>query len=197
MYGLVFKTTNLATDKIYVGQTIRTEMINEDLFPMMPSYKRYIGSGDNIKIAIKKHGGLDSLGDDVFVTEVLDIADNQKELDDKEIFWIADLQPEYNIESGGNGIGKLAESTKRKLSEAHKGKKLSEAHRIKLSEAARGKKHSEETKVKISEAQIGQKRKPFSEQTRKNMSAAQIGKKYTEETKRRMSISAKNRWSKE
>ena len=56
--------------------------------------------------------------------------------------------------------GSYCEETRRKISEAHKGKKLSEEARRKMSEAHKGEKHnnygkplSEETRRKISEAQ--------------------------------------------
>jgi hypothetical protein len=45
----------------------------------------------------------------------------------------------------------LSEETKRKLSEANKGKTITEEQRKKLSEALKGKRHSEETKRKIAE----------------------------------------------
>ena len=68
----------------------------------------------------------------------------------------------------------LAEETRRKLSEANRGKKLSEEHRCKLSEAHKGRKHSEEHRRKNSEAHKG---KP----------SGNKGKKASEETRRKLS----------
>lgn len=51
-----------------------------------------------------------------------------------------------------------------------------EEHRRRLSEAHKGKKQSEETKRKISEARKGKKRKPFSEEHKKHLSEAHKGK---------------------
>ena len=92
----------------------------------------------------------------------------------------------------------MNEETKRKISEAHKGKKLSEEHKKKLSDLNFGKKHSEETKLKMSIAQ--QKRKErdgyfHSPETRKKMSLAKKGIKpwttgLTKETDDRIKKSA-------
>ena len=47
---------------------------------------------------------------------------------------------------------KHSEETRKKISEANKGKHLSEETRIKISEAQKGKKRSEETRIKMSAA---------------------------------------------
>lgn len=60
--------------------------------------------------------------------------------------------------------------TRRKMSEAHKGKKLSPEHRRKISEATRGKKH-----------------RKFSLEARQRMSEAHKGKKLSPEHKKRIS----------
>jgi len=88
----------------------------------------------------------------------------------------------HNRTDGGKGLSGAIRSdeTKRKISEAHKGKILTEEHKRKLSEANEGenhhmygKTHSEETKNKISEAN-----KNPSEETRKKMSVVTKGKKW-------------------
>ena len=112
-------------------------------------------------------------------------------------------------------LHKLSEESKKKLSEAHKGKHLSEESKKKLSEANKGKKLSEETKKKLSEARkslhwfnngkISKRAKEcplgfvpgriekLSEETKKKLSEANKGKrawnkgkKMPEETKRKM-----------
>jgi len=50
---------------------------------------------------------------------------------------------------------KCSEETKKKISEANKGRKLSPEHKKKISEAHKGKKLSEETKLKISKGHRG------------------------------------------
>jgi hypothetical protein len=78
---------------------------------------------------------------------------------------------------------KLSEEHKLKLSKANKGKKLKEETKKKMSEVRRGKTHSEETKKKISESNKG---KIISEETKIKMSQWQKGKIFSEETKRKI-----------
>ncbi len=68
----------------------------------------------------------------------------------------------------------------------NKGKKMSEETKKKLSEANKGKKLSEETKKKIIEFHKGNKGKKHSEETKKKISEANKGKKHSEETKKKM-----------
>lgn len=70
MYGYIYKTTNLINGKIYIGQHKATIFENNN----------YLGSGNLIKRAIKKYG------EEHFKVELIDVAENQKELDEKEIY---------------------------------------------------------------------------------------------------------------
>lgn len=81
-----------------------------------------------------------------------------------------------------------SEAHRKKLAEAHKGKKFSEETRRKMSKAAKGKKLSEETKKKLSEANKGKK---LSEETRRKLSESRKDKKFSEEHKRKLSESVK------
>ena len=66
-----------------------------------------------------------------------------------------------------------SEETKKKISEAKKGKKLSEEHRKKISESQKGHTSTDETKKKISATLKGH---TVSEETRKKISEAKKGK---------------------
>jgi len=69
--------------------------------------------------------------------------------------------------------GKInSESTKRKISEGHLGKKLSEEHKQKLSVSGKGKVRSLETRKKIAAFHIGLK---ASDETRKKLSLSHSG----------------------
>lgn len=163
----VYKHTNKINGKIYIGITSNTLK------------QRWNGGYNNNKHfsdAIKKYGK------DGFESEI--IADNltkaqaeQMERDYIKKYDTTDHTKGYNIELGGNSNGKHAEETKRKISQAQKGRPLTEEHkkhlrkphnftltdknRKILSDRMRGNKytlgfkHSEETKRKMSEAHKG------------------------------------------
>ena len=115
----------------------------------------------------------------------------------------------HNRTNGGDGVSgavvsdetrrKMSEALKgkprskeirRKISEAHKGKTHSEKSRRNMSESQKGKTHSEETKRKLSEAKKG---KTFSEEHKRKLSESQKGKSRSEESKRKLSEANKGR----
>jgi len=114
-----------------------------------------------------------------------------------------------NMTDGGEGSPGviISEETRKKISEANKGRKgcmlgktHSEEARKKISEANKGntnmlgKTHSEETKKKMSEANTGKTymlRKTPSEENRKKISEANTGKTHSEETKQKLSEAQK------
>ena len=85
----------------------------------------------------------------------------------------------------------FSEETRRKMSESHKN--MSEETRRKLSEAQKGRTCSDETRKKISDAKKGKK---FSEEHRRKISEAIKGRTCSDETRRKMSEAAKRRWAK-
>lgn len=114
---VVYKITNLKNGKIYVGQTIRT------LAARISSYQREIKQlkfDTLILRAMRKHG-INS-----FCWEIIDNASSSEELNEKEKYWIRVLDARntkigYNLSEGGRN-GAKAESTKRKISQALKGR---------------------------------------------------------------------------
>lgn len=197
MYGYIYKTTNLITNKIYIGQH-KANYFEE-------SYK---GSGILINKSFSKYGI------DNFKVELLEWCNSKKELDEREIYYISfynsiDKKIGYNISVGGTGgdtfhclteeeqkeaierwkatkekngtlhlvpkcVGhKLSQETKDKLSKIKTGKKLSEEHRRKISEGGKGRVVSEDTKHKIS---LGNKNKKLSQETKDKISKSRLGK---------------------
>ena len=178
---IIYKTTNLINDKIYIGQNSNDN-------------KSYFGSGDLIKCSIKKYGKKNH------VKVTLEECNSQDELNERERYWIKKLNSTnkeigYNITIGGTDGTMLnrkhSEETKRKMSKSHKGKILSEEHKNKLSELHKDKKLSEEHKNKISRALKGRKNKPLSDETKIKISEAHKGKFLSDVTKLKMSNTRK------
>lgn len=86
----IYKTTNLITNKIYIGQ--HKKKLNNN--------KTYFGSGKLLKEKIKEYGI------ENFNNEIIEYCNNIDELNEREIFWIKKLDANnkdigYNITSGG------------------------------------------------------------------------------------------------
>ena len=105
--------------------------------------------------------------------------------------------PKGNLTQGGEGVSgyKHTPETRRKMSEARKGKPLSDETRCKMSEVKKGKPLSDEHKRKMSEAQKGEKNhnfgKPFTEEHKRKLSEANKGKPLSEDQKRKLSEALK------
>ena len=93
MYGYIYKITNNINNKIYVGKH-KSEKFDDS----------YWGGGKILRKSIKKYGK------ENFSREILEECFSKKELNEKEKFWIKELDcrnPEigYNISIGGDGGG--------------------------------------------------------------------------------------------
>lgn len=174
---IVYKTTNLINGKIYVGQDSKDD-------------KNYLGSGNLIKLAIKKYGK------ENFKKERLAVCYNQIELNEAECFWIKELKTVefgYNIALGGtNGTmlnRKHTDKTKELMQKSRKNIVFSDKHRENLSLSHIGKTASKATKLKMSEKQKLIIRKPMSEETKEKIRNSKKGVKASKETKEKMSKS--------
>ena len=187
MYGYIYLTTNTLNGKIYVGQHKAEDFESW-----------YLGSGIHIRNAVKKYGRGN------FSVKLIDTAESKEELNEKEVYWIKELDSRnpdvgYNLAKGGAGHEMSGDSRKR-MSEARKRYCASEAGKEQLSKLRRGRRLSEETKLKLSRANKGRVK---SEEERKRLSEALKGNKYgfcspsykhkevTEETKKKLSESHK------
>jgi group I intron endonuclease len=156
----VYKIINSINNKVYVGQTWQT------LNDRWNSGHGYV-SCVHLNKAIKKYGK------DKFQHIVLTVCGTQETADYWEDYFIkhyrsTDKKLGYNIKNGGSH-GKHTEESKKKISEAHKGKLHSEETKNKLSEIQKGHMVSEETKKKMSDSKRG---RIVSEETRKKLSEA-------------------------
>jgi group I intron endonuclease len=159
---IIYKTTNLITGKIYVGQHYTS------------ADDGYLGSGLLIKKAIKKYGK------EIFIRETLEYCDS-KDIDNREIYWISLLESDneyvgYNISKGGIGKITISDKTKLRMSDNHAdvsgennpnyGNKWNDIQRKSLSDKTIGRylddknpiwgiQRSYETKIKIKNAKVG------------------------------------------
>lgn len=130
-YHIVYQTTNLINNKIYIGKHT-TYNLNDD----------YLGSGKHLRRAVNKYGK------ENFRKEILFILETEQEALDKEkelvnLSFICDIMT-YNLQVGGNGgwpkgsnhpfLGKKhTNDTKQKISFSNSGKKPTEEVRKKMS----------------------------------------------------------------
>jgi len=192
MYHLVYLTRNLINNKIYVGAH-STNNLDDG----------YLGSGQNLKRAIKKYGK------ENFERIILHYCYNKEQTYEVEA-QIIDIsfvirKDTYNLCVGGNGGAKIfTEETKKKMSESAKGKSRSEEYLKNMSISQKGNTNckgrilSNETKKKISNSHKGRK---HSEETKKKMSTRMKGNQYnkgiphSEEAKQKISESLKLRYN--
>lgn len=189
-YGIIYKITNKVNGKVYIGQTIQ-------------NFKRRYRNGiidthnEYLKKSIEKYGV-----ENFEIIEKYDIAFSKQELDIKEIMYIKlynSTNPKYGYnfrEGGSNGI--FNDETRKKMSEANKGKNNPMYGKYGENNPNYGRHHSEETRKKISEAQKGKpsKRKgtKLSEETKRKVSEnnAWKGKKRPEHSEEMKGIKNKN-----
>lgn len=133
-YHIIYQITNTINGHIYIGAH-STDNVNDG----------YMGSGTNIKRAIKKYGKAK------FHKEVLFTYDNSYDMFDKEAELVSDSfimrNDTYNIVVGGRG-GYIGTS----FYESQRGVKRSLECRRKISEANRKRAVVSDTKLKISES---------------------------------------------
>jgi group I intron endonuclease len=126
MYGYIYLITNNINGKLYVGKHKYDK-------PELDKY--YIASGILITEAIKKYG-LNN-----FSREIIDLADSDVELNQKEIYWIkkknSKIPNGYNLTEGGDGITNMSDEIKLKISttKLNQNIHLTEDHKNKISNA--------------------------------------------------------------
>jgi len=160
----IYKITNEIDGKFYIGFTT-------DYEKRLRAHSKSPGNCPKFHAAIKKHGWNN------FKPEIIyESWDSDWCLKEIEPIFIKQLQPEYNLTKGGDGVLGLvhSEKTRKIMSEKKLGIK-------------RGP-HSGECKRKLRESNLGQKRSP---ESCENNRQAQLKRnhKHSEETKEKMSNS--------
>ena len=150
-HGLIYKATNKTNNMVYIGQTIYT------LRTRRMEHERTAGHKKDYF-----HNAINKYGKENFSWEIIDYADTQEELNEKETHCIDKFRAFIDFEdSNGYNLmfGKIvSRSTKEKLSEANKNKKVSDETKTKLSQTNKGRKQSLKTKMKIAQSMTGKKR---------------------------------------
>ena len=204
--GYIYKFHNKITDKVYIGQTLRTlnERIGEHLYEAL-------NNKDNnyFHNALNKYG-IENF--DICILHTVDAPDKQSLIDKLNILEVQEIcnynsfQEGYNANTGGNSY-QVSEESRKKMSKASKGRIFTEEHKQNLSKSLTGKKKSprseehlrklkeslkdrdlsylrtSEIRKKASNSNRGQKR---SDETKLKMSQAQKGRKVSEETKNKL-----------
>lgn len=165
----IYLIKNLVNGKKYIGQSVDIQRRKKE--------HKYICSESNqsLKRAYNKYGY------DNFSFEVLEECDKSL-LDEREIFWIEKLKPEYNRTRGGRGVTGISfsEETKEKLREAGKKQWNSKTEEEK----------AQIIKNNLKGPQVGHS---VSEETREKLRNANLGKKQSQETIKKRCAKLKGR----
>ena len=96
--GIIYKVTNQENGKIYIGQTIQTLNERKNKHYYKARQEEYTTHFIN---ALRKYP------EEVFIWEIIDEAETQEVLDEKEKYWIAyynSIEEGYNTKDGGQTI---------------------------------------------------------------------------------------------
>jgi group I intron endonuclease len=169
--GFIYKITNKENGMIYIGQTIQT------LEDRWRQHRKKSSTCLYLKRAFEKYGI------DNFIFEMICCCDNE-EFDKLEIHYMIEFNSivpnGYNLREGGNS-GRHNEETKKKISDALKGRTDIFRHQL-------GKPITEETKKKISDALKGR-----TDIIRNHNHFRTTGMHHTEKAKKQMSESHKKK----
>jgi len=189
MSGIIYLVRNVVNHRVYVGQTTRTLSARS----FEHNYDMQHASSTRFHRALRKYGP------DSFDWQIIDEAETEQELNEKEKYWIQfyksfDPAHGYNLTLGGEGGAKTQE-VRDKLSAALKGKPLPLETRMKMSATRKGRKLSEETKQKISKAYHTKHSDEYRQKMSLKLKAQPLfkGKHHSLETRRKMSESRTGR----
>jgi group I intron endonuclease len=147
----VYRHTNKLNNKIYIGITGRNP---ETRWAKGKGYKPRNGNQSAYFYNAVLKYGWDNFSHEILYTELTKQEAEKIEVELIKKFNSNNREFGYNIDNGGNSVGKLSQETKEKLSksweigkeerckkisEGSKGKKFTKEHRLHLSEAKKGK----------------------------------------------------------
>ena len=157
----IYALKNVTNGKVYIGSSVNMHNRRNRHLNDLRSNRHY---NNYLQRAWNKSG------EENFIFEVLEYVPEENQLIEKEKAWIANSSNEiYNLMEVVENDFRASMETRKKLSEAGKGRITSEETRQKLSKIFKGRIISEETRQKMSEVRKGI---TLSEETRKRMSLA-------------------------
>lgn len=189
----IYKIKNIVNNFSYIGSS-------KDIKRRFRDHKYFLRSNKHTSIFLQR--SWNKYGENSFIFEIIEIVELQENLENREQYYIDNTKCLYNLcKTAGNKFGyKHSDETKRKISEANKGRKVSDETKLLLSKLNKGKKLSEKTCAKISKSLTGLKRnqseafiKAATERLRPYMLGIPKGFKHSEESKLKMSKSQKGR----
>lgn len=186
---IVYLITNKLNGKKYVGQSVTDYRFSAHIQCARGPMKYQFA----IHRAIAKYGE-ENFAYEV-VQEMLD-GSTQEELNEAEAYWVRFhdcMSPRgYNLREGGGSKGRMSMESRKKISEAGKGRKCpkSPEHIARHAKAVTGKKHTDAAKEKVSLASKGRE---VSGETRKKISDALKGKERTKKHREALSRALKGR----
>ena len=133
---IIYQITNNVNGKFYIGQTKKSV---EERFKKHYYNAKY-GSNTYLYKSMRKYG---------FENFSISVIEQTENLNEREVFWISELNPEYNMTSGGEG-GDTSNSPNFKA--GVKRYNLNKPKEAYATYGMRGKKLSQEAKDKISKS---------------------------------------------
>jgi group I intron endonuclease len=169
--GYIYRITNTVTGHCYIGMTTK----NIQLRLERHLYNAATGQ-THLYRAMRKYG-YEKFKIELLEEVALPINHLNKILGEREEYWVAQLNPHYNMTSGGEGVrGRIgwqhSEETRQKIGNSHRGMKRSLEARQRMSEAQK-RISTPEHRAKISARKLGKKDSP---EVRENKRKAQLAR---------------------
>lgn len=155
-------------DKVYIGMT-RQKIVRR----WRSNGSGYIGQ-PQVWEAIN-HFGWKNVQHEIIATCLTRYEAEHMERNLVELYNANDIEHGYNIDYGGQGVGRVSQRTKDKLSELNTGWVPTDEQRLHMSIAQTGRQHPEEVKRKISESNKGKK---MSDEAKRKISDARKQQDY-------------------
>lgn len=93
MSAIIYRITNTVNEHIYVGKTIKTLGVR---------FSQHVHEAAKRQSQTHLHRAMRKYGVDAFIVDILEYTDAGN-INERELHWVATLQPHYNMTEGGDG----------------------------------------------------------------------------------------------